>query len=61
MDATTTVVLIGFAVAAAAVVLGLSLTALPNPKVSLLGRRIATFVALVSIAVALGVLALNRT
>ncbi|HJP96419.1 MAG TPA: hypothetical protein VJ843_03530 [Candidatus Saccharimonadales bacterium] len=48
-----TVPLVGLGVAAVAVVLGLSLTALPNPKVSLLGRRIATFVTLVSVAVVL--------
>ena len=61
MDTETKVALVGLAVAAAAVVLGLSLTALRNAKASLLGRRIVTFVALVSIAVALGALALNRT
>lgn len=61
IDTETKVVLVGFAVAAVAVVLGLPLTALRNARASLLGRRIATFVALVSIAIALGALALSRT
>lgn len=61
MDTNTTVVFLGFSVAAVAGILGLSLTALRNAKASLRGRRIATFVMLVSIAVTLLFVALNRT
>lgn len=60
MNDPTKVALIGFSVAAVAVIFGLSLTALRNARASLRGRRIATFVALVSIAVALLYVALNR-
>lgn len=61
MDPNSKAILICVAVAAAAGVFGLSLTSARNAKVSLLGRRIATFVMLVGIAVALLLVAIRRS
>jgi hypothetical protein len=60
MDAQTKVALIGASVGAAAAVVGLSLTASRKHAISHRGRLIATFVALVGLAVFLFSVALGR-
>jgi len=59
MDPNTKAILICFAVAGLAGVFGLSLTASRNAKASLLGLRIAAFVALLSLAIALLLVAIR--